>query len=654
MKKLLQKTIRNSRLLIPMLLGAMSVNAQTYTFTNCGIIGMDGPIQAEVNAEYATTSLNGLVTINTQGIQEWTVPSTGTYSIEARGAQGGYALTNQANAYGGSGAIIKGEVMLTAGQTIYIAVGQYGGSSNVEFVGNGSDEGAGGGGSFVATGVSLATSTPYVVAGGGAGGTTHFNSFGLNASTSTTGVSGSTGGNGGIGGLGGDNGIAGGTYYSSGGAGFSGDGQGGMGGFGGTAFINGAIGGIGGNSNLGFGNSGDRIDGGFGGGGSARGNTHCGGGGGGGYSGGGAGGSDAPSRQGGGGGSFMEASAVGVSSSDGLYNGLSTHNGPITNLNNWNTGNGLVIITSLCSAISITPDLAILADISSECSASMPTEPTASNNCGGSVTGVPDVSFPISAQGTTVVTWTYDDGAGNITSQTQNVIVADTTAPVPDTMALADIANQCLVTSLTPPTATDTCSGVITGTHDATLPITAGGLTVVTWTFDDGNGNTSTQMQNVINQIVDIGITQTGALLTADALSSGYQWLDCDNNYATLPTEVNQFYTATVNGNYAVEITTNGCVDTSACALVDFTGVFELGSDQLNLVPNPTNDGSFRISFDGEIQSIEIVDMLGRVIQSEIDLNTNIVNAWSLENGNYLVRIKTDKGFAVRELVVLK
>lgn len=191
MKKLLQNTMRNLRLLTPILLGAMSLNAQTFTFTNCGVIGMNGPTQIEVNAEYAATNLNGLVTITTQGIQEWTVPASGIYSIEARGAQGGYALVNPL-AYGGSGAIIKGELMLTAGQTIYIVVGQYGGSSNVEFVGNGSDEGAGGGGSFVATGTSIAASTPFVVAGGGAGGTTYYNSYGLNATTSTTGVSGNT------------------------------------------------------------------------------------------------------------------------------------------------------------------------------------------------------------------------------------------------------------------------------------------------------------------------------------------------------------------------------------------------------------------------------------------------------------------------------
>jgi hypothetical protein len=579
MKKQLLRTLRLFSL-AALFGGSFAASAQTsYTFTNCGVIGKDGPTQGDVNTEYAATNLNGMVTVTTQGIQEWVVPSTGLYTIEARGAQGGYAATNP-NAYGGSGAILQGNIMLTAGQTIYVAVGQYGGSSNVQFSGAG-DEGAGGGGSFVATGTSLATSTPLVVAGGGGGGTTYNNSYGLNASTSTTGVTSNTGGAGGTAGSGGANGSAGGPYYSSGGGGFLTGGESGMGGYGGEAFVNGAAGGIGGNSNLGYNNSSDRIDGGFGGGGSARGASHCGGGGGGGYSGGGAGGSDVI-RQGGGGGSYMATTAVNVATSDGMYDGLSTLNGAITDLATWNTGNGLVIITSVCSA------------------------------------------------------------------------ATDVTAPVPDAMALMDITGQCDVTSLVAPTATDDCVGQVVGTHDATLPITAPGTTVVTWTFDDGNGNTATQTQNVINPTVDNGITQNGGLLNADALVSAYQWLDCDNNYATINGAVNQFYSATATGNYAVEITTDGCVDTSMCVLVDVTGIQELANDALYLVPNPSTNGVFTIAFDGVVELVEVFDVLGRSVQVEIDTTTKTVKGTSLSNGNYIVRVITEKGVAVRELLIQK
>ncbi|HSW60197.1 MAG TPA: hypothetical protein VLJ60_05325, partial [bacterium] len=45
-----------------------------HTFTNCSQTGRTGPSQAQCNTAYSGTLLDGKVTINTQGIQEWTVP----------------------------------------------------------------------------------------------------------------------------------------------------------------------------------------------------------------------------------------------------------------------------------------------------------------------------------------------------------------------------------------------------------------------------------------------------------------------------------------------------------------------------------------------------------------------------------------------------
>ena len=56
-----------------------------YTFTNAGATGPTGPTQAQITTAYQSTNLAGQVTINTQGIQEWVVPSTGQYEIEAWG-----------------------------------------------------------------------------------------------------------------------------------------------------------------------------------------------------------------------------------------------------------------------------------------------------------------------------------------------------------------------------------------------------------------------------------------------------------------------------------------------------------------------------------------------------------------------------------------
>ncbi|MDN3644576.1 hypothetical protein QWY87_17810, partial [Lutimonas halocynthiae] len=149
-----------------------------------------------------------------------------------------------------------------------------------------------------------------------------------------------------------------------------------------------------------------------------------------------------------------------------------------------------VVITDVTAPVA---DIATLADVTAECEITTLTDPTATDNCGGLVTVTNDASLPITAQGTTVVIWTYTDAQGNASTQAQNVVITDVTPPVADAGTLADVTAECEVTTLTDPTATDNCLGVVTVTNDATLPITAQGTTLVTWTYEDAQGNTSTQ-----------------------------------------------------------------------------------------------------------------------------------------------------------------
>ena len=100
--------------------------------------------------------------------------------------------------------------------------------------------------------------------------------------------------------------------------------------------------------------------------------------------------------------------------------------------------------------------------------------------------------------GTTTITWTVTDNAGNSSLCSFDVTVNDDQAPVASVASLTDVTAQCQVTSLIAPTANDNCDGAITGTHNAILPITAQGTTVVTWTYTDAAGNSSNQTQNVV------------------------------------------------------------------------------------------------------------------------------------------------------------
>lgn len=62
----------------------------SHTFTNCGTTGRTGPALATCQSSYNTAEANTwkgtYLTMVTNGIQEWTVPSTGTYKITSLGA----------------------------------------------------------------------------------------------------------------------------------------------------------------------------------------------------------------------------------------------------------------------------------------------------------------------------------------------------------------------------------------------------------------------------------------------------------------------------------------------------------------------------------------------------------------------------------------
>lgn len=151
-----------------------------YSFTNAAATGNTGPTQAQVTTAYTGTTLASAVTINTQGIQEWVVPTSGYYGFEVVGAHGAASTGANVGTRGGRGALITAKKNLTAGTRLYIVVGQAGTG--------GSAHGGGGGASFVRIGLGSDTST-LIVAGGGGGTRTASTVNGGDASVTTSGTS---------------------------------------------------------------------------------------------------------------------------------------------------------------------------------------------------------------------------------------------------------------------------------------------------------------------------------------------------------------------------------------------------------------------------------------------------------------------------------
>ena len=294
--------------------GSSLYNYTSHTFTTGGATGRFGPTIAQVKAEYtsggATWATDYLAQGSYQGYQDWTVPEDGIYEFTVKGAPG-----RQGQALGGGGAIVKGRVRLNKGEIITVTVGQRG-----ELPPNNTAWPASSGGSFV---VRKDGNIPLFVAGGGSSSAS--TNAGLNAVLTENGGRSSRGyldGRDGQGARGRSAGGGGGGFFSRGGNSERGGGGGG--------FNDGLEGGYPAGSSSGGG--------GFGGGGGSDGQSWGGSGGAGGYSGGSTN-DRAGSSRGGGGGSYVFATATDVATSDGTYNNQTSILGrPVTNLNEFNTG----------------------------------------------------------------------------------------------------------------------------------------------------------------------------------------------------------------------------------------------------------------------------------------------------------------------------
>src|SRR6185436_12812238 len=171
---------------------------------------------------------------------------------------------------------------------------------------------------------------------------------------------------------------------------------------------------------------------------------------------------------------------------------------------NTSTANQTVIVDDITA-----PALPVITTATGECSVTV-TAPTATDNCVGPVLGTTGDPLSYSSQGTFTIHWSFNDGNGNISTANQTVIVDDITAPALPVITTA--TGECSVT-VTAPTATDNCVGPVLGTTGDPLTYSNQGTFTIHWSFNDGNGNTSTANQTVI--VDDITVPALPVLTTA-------------------------------------------------------------------------------------------------------------------------------------------
>lgn len=251
--------------------------------------------------------------------------------------------------------------------------------------------------------------------------------------------------------------------------------------------------------------------------------------------------------------------------------------------------------------------------------------------------------------------------------QTSTFIVkmspCEVTAPTLDIPSLAPLQEKCPIEAPLYPTATSSCGEPIIGVPNVTFPIIDKSISSITWTYDAGYDQVTTQKQDILWLAYDtIEVEQyvENAYLSIDYVYADVQWLDCNNNMLPIIESDNSlyFYTYT-SGSFTAVIsqTYNDCIDTLACTTISFDTSslgFEEHKDILfSVSPNPSTDGLFTITAEDKIMSsVSVINELGKIVFESTDVHSSgtTINLGD-QSGVFILKIEHFTGTEFQTLI---
>ncbi len=248
--------------------------------------------------------------------------------------------------------------------------------------------------------------------------------------------------------------------------------------------------------------------------------------------------------------------------------------------------------------------------------------PTIFDNC--STVTVTNNAPTVFALGTTTVTYTATDAAGNTATATQVVTVVS-------------------------PESSLTVSSCGSYTADNNDVFTSSGNYDLTYT--NANGCDSIVHLNLTVEATDFAFAiNNGDGSISASNGAAYQWINCATGQA-IAGETNDVFVATQSGSYAVEVTSaEGCTDASNCITVNVLGINENMSSTISVFPNPTNQ-FVTISMDVATAQIELVDAQGKLLQVKTISTGDQIDLSAYETGVYFLKITTDNGSILERIV---
>lgn len=253
---------------------------------------------------------------------------------------------------------------------------------------------------------------------------------------------------------------------------------------------------------------------------------------------------------------------------------------------------------------------------------------------------------------------TIDGACSSHTLNAQLIKYNDITAPV--VPVIADATGACSVT-VTAPTAEDNCAGIITGTTADPLTYDTQGSYTITWSFDDGNGNTSTALQNVVVDDVtaptfevpsDIDVFITAGQVSYIVQGDEFDPKNVLDNCGVTEMSNNLFDGTSLErkalavGKHTItwKVTDAGSNETSHSFIVNVvvgTGNEDICMDKIAIYPNPVAGNELHVDLgflSGSV--IEIIGLSGNIIKAQDQTGAiHTVDVGDLSTGFYSVRV---------------
>ena len=184
------------------------------------------------------------------------------------------------------------------------------------------------------------------------------------------------------------------------------------------------------------------------------------------------------------------------------------------------------------------------------------------------------------------------------------------------------------------PTAIDNCAGTIYASTIDSLFYFSEGTHTIHWTYDDGNGNSSSQTQKVI---INYGKTFGDS---SAIVCNSFNWYGIEYTESGTPTH-------TIKNKF-------GCdsIITLSLTITTCTGINNNKISNINIYPSPVNN-EFVIENKGNTQVLfyEIFNSIGQIIVSGNFTDKVIINSSSFSAGIYLIKLESEKGYEFKKIV---